>query len=207
MKHLLLIPSLLCLAAIACSNNGNSPKAYIDPLAQYRDTLVGKFDGVTVDTLIAEPIGDKSVSDYPDDIYSGWYYDWRIYTKKGTVNDLVLKNATVGINFVKEGDVDGDGKDEWGFVTEWPTSSWMVYRLYHNDNGKWELLIEPTSIWLDHLDPDYDENGGHTPEDLIQKSDKPGFLNVKFSDVRIEGADFLLIDTLIQIPKHLDPIP
>lgn len=202
MKHLYLIPVLLFLVAFACSNNKNPHNTTNDPLAEYRDTIVGKFDGINVDTLIAEPLGAKTDMGSPDDIYSGRYYNWRIYTKRGTVKDLVLENTTIGIKFVKEGDVDGDGKDEWGFVTKWPTSNWMVYRLYHNEHGKWDLLIEPTPIWLPHLDPENKIYGGNTAQDLIQKSDKPGFLKVKFSDVRNNGEDFLLIDTLIQIPKH-----
>ena len=200
MKHPYTIP-LLSLLVVSSFPKEKLNIETKDPLAQYRDTLIGKFDGIKIDTLIAEPIGTKTDTGDPDDIFSGCYYNWRIHTKEGTVKDLVLQNATTGIKFVKEGDVDGDGKEEWGYVTEWPTSNWMVYSLYHNENGKWELLIEPTSIWLPHLDPEDEMYGGHTAQDLIQKSDKPGFLKVKFSDIRNDGDNFLLIDTLIQIPK------
>lgn len=170
-------------------------------ISQYRDTLIGKFDGVNIDTLVAEPYGEKSEFN-DDDLYSGWYYNWRVYSKKGTVKELKLENVTTGIKFVKEGDVDGDGKDEWGYVSEWPTSYWMRYNLYHNDNGRWKLLIEPTPIWLSHIDPEDKVYGGNSAEDLIQKSDKKGYLKVKFSDVRNDGGDFLLIDTLIRIPSR-----
>lgn len=200
MKYLYLIP-LLILVVVACngSRDNTTPLVYEDPLTQYRDTLIGKFDGVHVDTLIAEPFGERSNGLDPNDIYAGYYYNWRVYSKNGTVEELKLEDSTIGIKFVKEGDLDGDGKDEWGYVTEWPTSNWMVYNLYHNNNGKWELLIEPTSIWLDHIAPEDDDYGVNSVEELIQKSDKNGYLKVKFSDVRNEGADFLLIDTLIQI--------
>ena len=171
------------------------------PISQLRDTLIGKFDGVNIDTLIAEPYGEKPEAK-ENDLYSGWYYKWRVYSKKGTVKELKLENVTTGIKFVKEGDVDGDGKDEWGYVSEWPTSFWKRYNLYHNDNGRWKLLIEPTPIWLPHIDSEDKVYGGHTAEDLIQKSNKPGYLRVKFSDVRNDGGDFLLIDTLIRIPRR-----
>ena len=190
---------LISFLSVSCSKKEKLETKIIDPLAQYRDTLIGKFDGINVDTLIAEPIGAKTDAWDPDNFDSGWYYNWRIFSKKGTVKDLVLENKTIGIKFVKEGDVDGDGKEEWGFLTEWPTSAWMVYRLYHNENGNWELLIEPTSIWLDHLEEN-DTFGYTTIQDVIQKSEKPGYLKIKFSEVRNEGEDFLLIDTLIQIP-------
>ena len=175
------------------------------PISQYRDTLEGIFDGKNKDLLISEPIIDsyepiRKMNEKYYDVYSGWFYKWRVYTQKGTVKEKIIENTT-GITFVTEGDVDGDGKDEWGYVSEWPTSFWMQYNLYHNDNGRWKLLIEPTSIWLPHIDPQDTLYGGHTAEDLIQKSNKPGYLKVKFSDVRNDGGDFLLIDTLIRIPR------
>lgn len=179
--------------------NNDAPSFTEVPISPFRrDTLIGKFDGINIDTLIAEPYGEKSEFN-DDDVYSGWYYKWRVYSKKGTVKELKLENVTTGIKFVKEGDVDGDGKDEWGYVSEWPTSFWMRYNLYHNDNGMWKLLIEPTPIWLPHIDSEDKVYGGHSAEDLIQKSNKPGYLRVKFSDVRNDGGDFLLIDTLIRI--------
>lgn len=179
--------------------NNNAPSLTEVPISPFRrDTLIGKFDGVNIDTLIAEPYGEKpEVKE--NDLYSGWYYNWRVYSKKGTVKELKLENVTTGIKFVKEGDVDGDGKDEWGYVSEWPTSFWMRYNLYHNNNGRWKMLIEPTPIWLPHIDSEDKVYGGHSAEDLIQKSNKPGYLRVKFSDVRNDGGDFLLIDTLIRI--------
>lgn len=201
MKYLSLI-SLTTLLIVGCTGNKNTISIEPDPLAQYRDTLIGKFDGIHVDTLIAEPFGEKAQSLDPNDIYADSYYNWRVYSINGTIEELKIENSTIGIKFVEEGDVDGDGQDEWGFVSEWPTSSWMRYNLYHNNKGKWELLIKPTSIWLDHIDPEDKDYGVNSAEDLIQKSDKKGYLKVKFSDVRNDGADFLLIDTLIQIPQQ-----
>ena len=173
-------------------------------IALYRDTLIGIFDGKNKDLLISEPIPESYVpvqkmnDDYYD-IYSGWFYKWRVYTQKGTVKEKIIDN-TVGITFVKEGDVDRDGKDEWGYICEWPTSNWMGYHIFKNYNGKWEYMIEPTSIWLGHI-------GGYEneilPEEIIQRSPKKGFVKVKFSDIRNDGADFLIIDTLIRINKDL----
>lgn len=208
MKKIPVLAILLIFIAACAGTKTNvrkhSTRQDIDQFAQYRDTLVGKFDGIKIDTLIAEPFGAPGWPEDPDDTESELYYNWRVYSKGGTVNELILEKQTIGIKFVNEGDVDLDGKDEWGYVSEWPTSNWMVYRLYHNDNGNWNFLIEPTSIWLPHLDPEDQIYGGHTAEDLIQTSDKPGFLNVKFSDLRNDGEDFLLIDTLIQIPNRLN---
>ena len=40
-------------------------------------------------------------------------------------------------------------------------------------------------------------------EDILQPSEKSDFIKVKFSDVRNNGEDFLLIDTLIQVNPRL----
>lgn len=212
MKYLLI--SVTILTTISCNHQTKSSyiesgiEASTDTLdsdympdtiePSYRDTLIGIFDGVHIDTLIAEPIGAKGDEDYD----SGWYWNWRVYTTGGTVNELVLKGKTIGITFVHEGDLDGDGADEWGYVTVWPTSNWMMYNTFTYCDGYWSRLLSPTPIYLPHIYADADDAyfGGHRPEDLVSESTQKGFLNVKFSDVRNDGEDFLLIDTVMKIP-------
>ena len=155
-----------------------------DTLAEYRDTLIGNFNGHEIDTLIAEP----NVSQEDN---RRIYFNWRVITKNNTVKPLEISN-TIGIQFIYEGDLDGNGTDEWGYITEWPTSCWMFYNAFTNVNGEWQLLIEPTSIFIPHLD-DIEK------EDIVQSTGNSKFLKVKFSDVRNEGGSFLLIDTLIMI--------
>ena len=118
MKHLYTVP-LFILMVVACnmSKNNNTPPIYEGLLAQYRETLIGKFDGLHINTLIAEPFGDRAKSIGPNDIYAGEFYNWRVYPKNGTVKELKIEDSTIGIKFVEEGDLDGDGQDEWGFDT------------------------------------------------------------------------------------------
>lgn len=222
MKHLIILPGLLALMAIiSCSRpqaSGTEPKEDADidselntndyddfSPEQYRDTLIGMFNGVEIDTLIAEPIGELQDKDYPVEGCIGWFWDWRVYTSRGTVKDLILKHRTVGIHFVKEGDLDGDGGDDWGYVTEWPTSNWMSYNTFTYCKGSWSRLLQPFSIWLPHIDPDDKTYGNNTPEDLVSKSKKRNHLHIKFSDVRNNGGDFLLVDSLVSIP-HKEPV-
>lgn len=189
MKQLLFyIISLLSISIIGCQNRHNPMES--DPLSQYRDTIIGRFNGIDIDTLIAEPIGEKD---------GGWYFKWRVFTKNGSVKDLILDNKTIGIHFVKEGDLDGNGTDEWGYVTEWETSNWMCYHAFTNKRGKWKHIIEPTNIWLPHLDPQDSISYRISKEDILQPSEDSGFLKVKFSDVRNNGEDFLIVDTLIML--------
>lgn len=192
MKHLaILVVSLLMLCTFGCGSKHESVDSA--PLAQYRDTLIGKFNGRDIDTLICEPM--DSLNPY----YKGFHYKWRVFTTNKTVKDLILENKTIGIHFVYEGDLDGNGTDEWGYVTEWETSNWMCYHAFTNKRGKWEHIIEPTNIWLPHLDPQDSISYRISKEDILQPSEDSGFLKVKFSDVRNNGEDFLIIDTLIHI--------
>ena len=112
-----------------------------DSLWQYRDTIVGKFNGVEVDTLICEPIPPV----YPvekDELFGGNYFHWRLFTKKGTVKDFKIDD-TIGIEFVKEGDLDGNGGEDWGFLGLWPMDlipcangcGWRMEIIVHTYDG------------------------------------------------------------------------
>lgn len=188
MKHLpIFLISLILHCTFGCANKHQSVE--FDPLAQYRDMLVGNFNGLELDTLIAEPIGEKD---------NGNYTNWIVYTKNGSVKDIIIGN-TIGIHFVFEGDLDRDGTDGWGYVTEWITSNWMAYHAFTNVNGEWRHIIEPTPIWLPHIDPQDSLYYTISKDDILQPSENKDFLKVKFSDIRHDGEDFLIIDTLIQI--------
>lgn len=192
MKQLLFyIIGLLSLSIFGCQNRHNPMES--DQLSQYRDTLIGKFNGIDIDTLICEPM--DSINSY----YKGFHYKWRVFTKNKTVKDLIIENKTIGIHLVKEGDLDGNGTDEWGYVTEWETSNWMCYHAFTNANGEWQHIIEPTPIWLPHITPQDSLYYTIKKEDILQLSKTTNILEVKFSDVRNNGEDFLIMDTLIQI--------
>ena len=170
----------------------------------YRDTLIGKFDGVHVDTLIAEPVGQLEDKGHPIEDCEGWYYNWRIYTTGGTVQELRLNKRTVGIRFVEEGDLNGDGTDEWGYVTEWPTSTWMRYNTFTFCDGSWVEFIPSFSVWLSHIEIEDSVSGGfyYMCSDLVSKGTSDKTVRIKFSAVRNDGDDFLQIDTIISIPDR-----
>ena len=191
MKTIHLLPILfLLITSIGCSQKKPQQETVTDHLAQYRDTIVGNFCGSQIDTLICEPLDSIS-----DPSYRGFHYRWRVFAKNKSVKDLLLGN-TIGIHFVKEGDLDGDGADEWGYVTEWETSNWMMYQVYTYEDKKPQLLYEPLPIYLFHIEPESDSFVS-AKTDIASKSNHPGMVNVKFSDIRNDGEDFLLIDTIV----------
>ncbi len=75
MKRLLFILSCL-IWLCACECGGKHQASEFDSLAQYRDTLVGRFNGIDIDTLICEPIDSMNPN------YKGFHYKWRVFTKK-----------------------------------------------------------------------------------------------------------------------------
>lgn len=187
--------------AVACGAKSQQTTPTDDhSLAQYRDTIIGKFNGIETDTLISEPI--DSLSPLEDDLFGSKHYQWRVYTTNGTVKDLIVEN-TIGVDLINEGDLDGNSTDEWGYVTQWPSSQWMRYHAFTNINGEWQHIIEPTTIWIPHLDPQDSIYYTIREEDILQPSEKSEFIKVKFSDIRNNGEDFLVIDTLI----HVNPQP
>lgn len=160
--------------------------------------LVGKFDGQHVDTLIAEPIGEAVAIDdyYPDE---KWYFEWRVYTKGGTVAELIFENITTGISLVAEGDLDGDGADDWGFVNQWHTSNWMSYNTFSYKDGHWSYLLAPTAVWLVHFDKESEYYSGKRPEDLVSRTDRPGWLLVRESIFNGETEMNELVDTIMHV--------
>lgn len=106
------------------------------------DTFIGVFNGKDIDTLICEPLPPEAEG-FPIE-------HWKVYTKNQTVKDLTV-NYTTELRFVDEGDLNGDGGQEWGFLTAWHTSNWMGYYVYTYVNGEWKQLIGRLPIYLPHL--------------------------------------------------------
>lgn len=142
-----------------------------DVLTHYRDTIVGRFNGVDVDTLICEPFGQR----INDELFGEFYMQWRIYTVKGTVEELKVGN-TIGLKFVKEGDVDGNRTEEWGFLTQWPTSSWTIYNVFTCEDGRWKLMVDSIRIWREHLETSLTES------DIVQPSGIKNTISIKCSE-------------------------
>lgn len=163
------------------------------------DTIVGRFNGVT-DTLVAVPVDTIPANYDPEDSYAGHHYVWLVKSLGGTVSDLTFKN-TIGVRLVAEGDLDGDGRDEFGYVPQWPTSNWTSYKLFTFKDGQWSMLIEPTALWLSHIEAGNDlyNPEGLTESDIARPAGEKGKFHIRFSDVRNGGDDFLFVDTIVAV--------
>lgn len=171
---------MLFLCSCACGRNSQSISN--DAMAQYRDTIVGCFNGVDIDTLISEPI---------DTIKGRAFWDWRIYSKNNTVNSLILTQRFI-VKMIQEGDLDGNGTDEFGIRRESDAGTWDNYYIYTFQNGEWEYLIEPIWTYSNHFYTNLNKG-----TDVVEGANKYGFVRIRFSDIR--NDDFCIVDTLIHI--------
>ena len=165
-----------------------------DPFNQLRDTLIGKFDGIHLDTLIMEPSPPFEPLENDMDIYHT--QKWHIYTKNGTVKEMKFDSYKAKMKIIAEGDLDGDGKDEWGFIPYYPTSNFVGYHVFKNKKGEWHKMIEPLEIWLPHIDI---SEFNTTPEDLVQPYERKGYLKVNYSEMNKMGTGFTIVDSIVKI--------
>ena len=166
-------------------------------------SIVGNFTGNGLDTIFIsdKPLMKLTASEKKQ--YGFGYIadgnaeeDWIWYAVSNNPEippvELFCPNG-----LVFEGDVDGDGKDEWGYLYEWMTSQWRQYRIYNYDSK--------TKTWR-HLyyhvyDPDsYTENLLSTPEyvrssgvDLVEKGPKPGLIKINWG-----AYDGIIHDTIVE---------
>ncbi len=116
-----------------------------------RDTIVGNFTGMSIDSL--------------------WVMKKEIFGESPVV-PIVVKYYMVSNNkripwvelygiwqappkLVNEGDLDGNGTCEVGYLHTYKNSQWRQYRIFTLRNGKWRYLVEgeflDTEEWFRHV--------------------------------------------------------
>lgn len=193
--------SAILLLIVSCKNTPTSGKAIVEDtdtiLADtasvpkvFGDTLIGLFNGKNIDTLISEPLPPEAEG-FPIE-------RWRVYTKNHTVKDLTV-NYTTELHFVDEGDLNGDGCQEWGFLTAWHTSNWMGYYVYTYVDGEWKQLIGRLPIYLPHL---WCMN---SIDDIVCPTTDRKSVKIKYSGREPDSIEgFPLNDTIIRIGNIID---
>ena len=115
------------------------------------DTIIGKFDGKHIDTLYvaSEECGcrDAPFCKHADNWERRIYY---LMSKSGRFPRVRLLSVdSQSPRIVNEGDLDGNGTSEIGYMYTWLTSQWRCYRIltwYHN---KWVYLINPNEEYME----------------------------------------------------------
>jgi hypothetical protein len=91
---------------------------------------------------------------------------------------------------VNEGDLDGNGTSEVGYLPTWDMSQWRVYRVFTFINGQWRYLIRP--------DHEYMETGEFIRGryiDLVEPSIRKGWVKVHY---QTQGVNETIKDTIVK---------
>ena len=151
--------------AFGCGSKHQSAES--DPLAQYRDTLIGNFNGMEIDTLIC---------DLADTLPMGYRYE--IHSLNNTVLPLALENADIPMRLLNEGDLDGNGTDEIGFIHYQNGSGCWGNYIVLTYQGGWKVLYSPYahSLWLGLTDMTFET------VDLVVKGDSANTVTIRHFD-------------------------
>lgn len=126
-----------------------------------QDTIFGNFTGKGIDTLFVE-----MVSPAPSDTTSNHLLDTHFYI--ASTNKKIPKVEIIGViqtppKLVNEGDLDGNGTCEVGYLPTWVNSQWRWYRILTFHNGEWRYLIDgdycETAEWFRHSGAEVAEPG------------------------------------------------
>ena len=106
-----------------------------------RDTIIGNFTGKGLDTLYVVCDTTKGDGD-----------KWQYYAKSN--NKAIPKLNMWGYHsiqpkLVNEGDLDGNGTCDVGYLHTWINSQWRTYRVFSLINGHWCYLINPSHEYME----------------------------------------------------------
>lgn len=106
------------------------------------EEVVGKFDGVHMDTLYIE---SESAEDLEH--YNGVHY--YLCSKSGRLPKIELYGCDEMAPLIyEEGDLDGNGTDDMGYLHTWTTSQWRYYRILTFHEGQWFYMFDETEDFL-----------------------------------------------------------
>lgn len=107
-----------------------------------QDTIIGNFTGKGVDTLYVE-CRDNPKYNSQDDVsemeQKSIYY---LVSSNKKIPEIELYGCDLASpKLVNEGDLDGNGTSEVGYLPTWTTSQWRTYRIFTLLNNEWRYLI------------------------------------------------------------------
>lgn len=138
--------------------------------------IVGNFSGKGIDTLECVPYGPKTEWD-GDSVQ----INWEIKSKQGTCKSMLIEGQYEP-KMVFEGDLDGDGADEFSYLTNSLMSTMEQYWVFTYKDGVWKWLCEPRGLWTFHYDA-LCERGA----DIVEPSHKKGYVTVHYTQYSEDG--------------------
>lgn len=111
----------------------NSVKAHDE-----RKVIVGNFTGHSIDTLYVIERSDFQ-------FYSEMDAEYLVKCSNPEVPSLKMYgHCDYPCRLVYEGDLDGNGTDEWGYLMTWSSSAWRRYIVLSLVDGQWCFLKDPS---------------------------------------------------------------
>ena len=114
------------------------------------DTIVGNFNGEGIDTLYIKPetcgcaIFLRCIHAENDENIK--YY---LVSKSGRIPKVqLLAHPLMPPRVVNEGDLDGNGTCDVGYMYTWDSSQWRNYRILTFYRGEWRYLIDPQKEYM-----------------------------------------------------------
>ena len=145
------------------------------------DTIIGNFTGKGIDTLYVSY--DRNLKDE--------YEPFILLASNRRIPSIRLYGI-IGDppKLVNEGDLDGNGTSEVGYLHTWNMSQWRVYRVFTFINGQWRYLISPNH--------EYMETGEFIRGryiDLVESSNRKGWVKVNY---QTQGVNETIKDTIVK---------
>ena len=178
-----------------------------------KDTIIGNFTGNGIDTLFVKRIVDckcsldknynqeKHLSHELDDELVKYYM---VSTNPSLGQMELFGYATLSPRLVNEGDLDGNGTCDVGYLPVWRLSQWRIYHLFTFKNGKWKYLINPNAAIKEKSSGDFLFETGYlirgSGKEIATPSGRKGFVRIKYQK---QGVNALIKDTLV-IPDYED---
>ena len=150
-----------------------------------RYLLVGNFTGKMVDTLVCTPTGEMEED--------GHYYSWYIKGMNNTVPPFEIQHTVMG-QLYHEGDLNGDGTDEFGILHSTGTSAINSYRVYTYADSKWCYLYDTQygSSWLGH----WGWSEGEPLDNMASPIKGKNSVHVRYSDFR--NDKWTVVDSIVE---------
>ena len=122
-----------------------------------KDTIIGNFTGTSIDTLYVDKVVDHNDKKYK-------LTEFFLRSTNIKIPSIELYGyADVPPKLVNEGDLDGNGTSEVGYLHTWMNSQWRYYRILTLVNNEWRYLIDgdflDTPEWFRHTGVEIAEPG------------------------------------------------
>lgn len=149
-----------------------------------QDTIIGNFTGHGIDTLYVEAVKTKDNDEQQ--------FRFFMASTNPSIPEVELYGFdAVFPRLVNEGDLDGNGTCEVGYLHTWMNSQWREYRIFSLLSGEWRYLLSEhlrTSEWF-----------RQTGIEVAEPGKKKGTVLVHYSRDMFEVKDTLVVPSFNKI--------